>query len=188
MAILSSLNSIRQGMVLLYNDAPYVVVWADFMRTAQRKPVKRTKLSNLLNGKVIEQTFKPGDKVAEADVERTAADYLYHDGENYYFMDKKTMDQFFFKSEQIGEQKYFLLEGASVDILYFNGQPVSVMLPKKVSLEVVDAPEAVKGDTQNGGVKRVKLESGYEVAVPLFIKNGEKVIINTETGDYVERA
>lgn len=188
MAILPSLNSVRQGMILLHNNAPHLVVWADFMRTAQRQPVKRTKLSNLLNGKVIEQTFKPGDKVEEADVERTGADYLYNDGENYYFMDKKTLDQFSFNQEQIGDQRYFLLDGSQVDILYFNGRPVSVMLPKKVTLVVTDAPLAVKGDTQNGGSKRVVLETGYEVAVPLFIESGEKIIINTETGDYVERA
>jgi len=175
-------------MVLLHNSAPHLVMWADFMRTAQRKPVKRTKLHNLLNGKIVEQTFKPGDKVAEADVERSSADYLYFDSDNYFFMDKKSSDQFSLNQETIGDQKYFLLNGKAVDVLYFNGQPVSIILPKKVALEVTEAPQAVKGDTQNGGFKRVILETGYEVDAPLFIENGERVIINTETGDYVERA
>ncbi len=187
MAVLPSLNSIKIGLNILVNDEPYQVLDASFMRTAQRKPVMRTKLKNLLNGKIIEQSFKPGDKVEEADMSKVKANFLYAD-DQCHFMNQETFEQFDFSLEKLGESLKLLKEGTEVSILNFNNEPVGVELPKKVTLRVTEAPPAIKGDTAGNVTKQVTLETGLQVNAPLFIKEGEEIIINTDTGDYVERA
>ncbi|MBU1038844.1 elongation factor P [Patescibacteria group bacterium] len=188
MAVLPSLNSIRVGLSILVNEEPYLVLEASFMRTAQRKPVMRTKLRNLLNGKVLEQTFKPGDKVTEADMSRLKASFLYADDSGYHFMNQETFEQFDFSQEALADQAGYLIDGLEVNILNFNNQPVSVELPNKITIKVKETPPGVKGDTATGGSKQATLETGLIINVPLFIKNDEKIIVNTETGQYVERA
>ncbi|MFH1111967.1 MAG: elongation factor P [Patescibacteria group bacterium] len=188
MSILPSLNSIKVGLNILVNNEPYQVLEASFMRTAQRKPVMRTKLKNLLNGKILEQTFKSGDKVEQADMSKTKASFLYADDQQCHFMNQETFEQFDFVKETLDDQVKFLKEGLEVNILNFNGQPITVELPKKVTLKVVETPPGVKGDTAGNAFKQATLETGHVVNVPLFIKNGEDIIVNTETGQYVERA
>lgn len=188
MSILPSLNSIKVGINILVNDEPYLVLEASFMRTAQRKPVMRTKLRNLLNGKVLEQSFKPGDKVEEADMSQLKANFLYCDDNQCHFMNQETFEQFDFSKISLGDQINYLKDGVEVNILNFNNQPVNVQLPKKVQLKVVETPDAVRGDTATNAFKQAKLETGLTVNVPLFIKNGELLVINTETGQYAERA
>lgn len=187
MAVLSSLNSIKIGLNILVNNEPYQVLDASFMRTAQRKPVMRTKLKNLLNGKIIEQSFKPGDKVEEADMSKVKANFLYAD-DQCHFMNQETFEQFDFPLNKISDGIKFLKEGEEVNILNFNNEPVGVELPKKVTLKVTEAPPGVKGDTAGNVTKQITLETGLQVNAPLFIKAGEEVIINTDTGDYVARA
>jgi elongation factor P len=188
MPVLPSLNSIKVGLNILVNDEPYQVLEASFMRTAQRKPVMRTKLRHLFTGRVLEQSFKPGDKVEEADMSRTKANFLYADDTQCHFMNQETFEQFDFPKDILGEQINYLKDGLEVNILNFNNQPITVELPKKVQLKVLETPPGVKGDTATGGFKQAKLETGLTVNVPLFIKNDEMLIINTETGQYVERA
>lgn len=188
MSVLPSLNSIRVGLNILVNDEPYQVLEASFMRTAQRKPVMRTKLRHLMNGKVLEQSFKPGDKVEEADMSRVRANFLYQDDDGCHFMNQETFEQFDFSKAALDGQAGYLKEGVEVNILNFNGVPVSVELPKKVTLKVTETPPGIKGDTATGGTKQATLETGITVNVPLFIKNDELIVVNTETGEYVERA
>ncbi len=188
MSVLPSLNSIKIGLNILVNDEPYLVLEASFMRTAQRKPVMRTKLRNLLNGKILEQTFKPGDKVEEADMSRVKASFLYGDTEACHFMNQETFEQFDFPRAALGEQVGYLKDGVEVNIMNFNGVPLNVELPKKVTLKVIETPPGTRGDTATGGSKIAKLETGISINVPLFIKNDEMIIVNTDTGDYVERA
>lgn len=186
--MISSLNDIKQGLCLKINDEPYQVVEAHFMRCQQRKPVMQTKLKNFLNGRILEINFKPGDKVEEADLEKHKANFLYQDPQGYFFMDNDTFEQFNFNAGQIGERSKFLKEGIEVVILYFNNQPVSVELPKKIDYKVVSAPPAVRGDTAQGSAtKQVALETGLVVNTPLFIKEGDIIRVNTDTGLYVER-
>lgn len=176
-------------MSIIVNGEPYLVLWADFMRTAQRKPVMRTKLKNLSNGKVLETSFHPGDKVEEADLERGVANYLYKDTDNIYLMDNKTYEQFSIPIDQVGDKVKFLKDGSDLDILYFSGKPINIDLPAKIKLRVVTAPPAIRGNTASGNVtKKVTLENGLEVATPLFIEEGNEVIVNTDSGEYVERA
>lgn len=188
MATLSNLKDIRVGLRIDIDGQPFQVLWADFMRTAQRKPVMRTKLRNLISGQVLEKTFKPGDKVQEADLEHSKANFMYREGDTFHFMDNASYEQFSFEKASIGDIGNYVKENSDVDVLLFNGKPVSISLPPKVVLTVVEAPPGVKGDSASNVTKKVKVETGYEVAVPLFIKEGDKVRVNTDTGDYVERA
>lgn len=188
MGTLSSLKEIRVGLALDIGGQPYQVLWADFMRTAQRKPVMRTKMRNLITGQVLEQTFKPGDKVEEADLERNKANFMYREADTFNFMDNDTFEQFTFTKEQVGEISNYVKEGTDVEVLKFNGKPVSVSLPPKVELKVTEAPPGVKGDSASNVFKQVTVETGYQVNVPLFIKEGDMIRVHTGTGEYVERA
>ncbi|MFH1145890.1 MAG: elongation factor P, partial [bacterium] len=183
-----SLSDIHLGSVVEENGQPYAVIWSDFMRTAQRKPVKRTKLKNLIDGRVIEKTYKPGDKIIEADIERNKADYLYSDGNQYNFMEQSTFEQFSMNKDDLGDISLFLKDNLMVDVLKYNGRPVAVSLPPKIDYVVKSAPDAIKGDSSNNPSKTITLENGLDIQAPLFIKEGEKVRVSTETGEYVERA
>ena len=187
MSVLPSLNSIKVGLPILMNGEPYQVQTANFVRMQQRKPVMQTKLKNLINGKVLEYSFKAGEKVEEADLEKSKADYLYTDPSGVYFMDTKSYEQVLIDTEVLGERARLLKEGTQVDILYFDGRPITVSLPPKIDLAVTSAPPGVKGDTAGNVTQPVTLETGLVVNAPLFIKEGDTIRINTETLDYVER-
>lgn len=188
MATLSTLNDIKKGLNILYENEPYTVMEANFVRMQQRKPVMQTKLKNLLNGKVAQVNFHPGDRVEEADLMRKKVDYLYSDGETWNFMSSDDFEQFTLPKEALGAQTDFLKDGDKVDALYFNGNPVSVKLQPKVEIKIVSAPDGVRGDSAQGRVtKLAELETGANINVPLFVKVGDIVRINTETGEYVER-
>lgn len=187
--MISSLNDIKKGLSVIHEGEPYAVVEARFVRMQQRKPVMQTKIKNLLNGKVAEINYHPGDRVEEADLSRKKADYLYNDGSSYFFMTQDDFEQFSLEKEKIGDQSGFMKEGDKVDVLYFNNNPVSISLSPKVELKVVSAPEGVKGNSAQGRVtKTAELETGISVQVPLFVKEGDMIRINTESGEYVERA
>ncbi len=186
---MASISEIRMGFYMVHQGEPYVVVKTDFIKMAQSKGIMRTTIRNLINGNVLKMTYKGADSVEEADISRGKANYLYQEGNNFYFMNSETYDQFFVSGESLAEKKNFLVENLEVDVLLFNGNPVNIELPKKVVLEVKETEPAVRGDTAQGGVmKSAKLENGSEIQVPLFVKTGEKIRINTDTGQYVERA
>jgi elongation factor P len=188
MATLGSLNDIKQGMTIVYNNDPYVVVEAHFVRMQQRKPVMQTKLRNLISGKVVEYNFKPGEKVDEADVGREKVNFLYSTGDEFTFMDNNTYEQFSFTREKLGDQAGFLKDGAEVQMVTFNDTPINIQLPPKVELKVVSTMEGSKGDTAQGKVmKEAELETGVRIMVPMFVKNDDIIRVNTETASYVER-
>ncbi len=188
MSILPSLNSVRVGMVLLYNGEPYQVQTANFVRMQQRKPVMQTKMKHLVSGKVLEYSFKHGETIEEADLEKRKSNFLYTDATSAAFMDQSTYEQFNISLSTMGYAVKFLKEGIEVITLIFNDLPISVELPKKVDLKVTGADPAVKGDSAQGRVtKMVTLETGATLATPIFVKEGDIIRINTETGEYVER-
>ncbi|HLC89582.1 MAG TPA: elongation factor P [Patescibacteria group bacterium] len=188
MTILGSLNDIKQGLTIIYNGGPHKVLIAKFVRMQMRKPVVQAKLKNLISGKVVEYNFKPGDKVETGDVATKKINFLYQTGADYVFMDNQTYDQLTFSRAQLGEQINFLKEGCEVQLITFNDAPINIELSPKMDFKVVSASEGVKGDSAQGRVtKAVEIETGYSVAVPLFIKEGDIIKINTETGEYVER-
>ncbi len=180
-------NEIKLGSVIKMNNEPYIVISAQHLKMGRGGAVLKTKLKNLLSGNVLDHTFKGSDKAEEADIEKTKADFLYSEGDDYYFMDQTSFEQFSLKKEDIGEQAKFLKEGQTVDVLNFNGRPVSVKLPIKIELKVTSAPPGIKGDTASGGTKQIELETGATINAPLFVKEGDVIRINTETGEYVER-
>jgi len=188
MATLSTLNDIKKGINILHESEPYVVVEANFVRMQQRKPVMQTKMRKLLNAKVVQVNFHPGDKIEEADLMRKKVDYLYNDGTSYYFMAPDDFEQFTISADSLGNKTGFLKEGDKVDALYFNNNPVSISLAPKVELKVVSTPEGDRGNSAQGRVtKLAELETGISLAVPMFIKDGDIIRINTETEEYVER-
>lgn len=183
-----TMNDIKMGKIIDMDGAPFQVLSTDHLQMGRGSAVLRTKLKHMIDGSVREHTFKGGDKVNEADLSRTKANFLYREADRFHFMDNTTYEQFALDKQQIGDISNFTKEGDDVDVMNFNGNPVNISLAAKVQLKVVEAPPGVKGDTAGNATKRVKLETGYELAVPLFIKEGEMIVVNTETGTYVERA
>lgn len=181
------ISDVKLGAILLYNNEPFQVIWSNRMRTAQRKPVMQTKLRNVITGKVMEYSFKFGEKIEEADVSREKANFLYADDSGTHFMNNETFETVDFDKEVTLEQEPFLKEGTEVQILRFNGKPVSIELPIKVELIVTEAPPGIKGDSGGSVTKPITLDTGLVVQAPLFIKEGEVIRVDTRTGEYVER-
>lgn len=188
MSVLSSLNDLKPGVTIVYNNEPHVILKSQFVRMQQRKPVMQTKMRNLISNKIFEYSFKPGEKVEEAEIVRKKVNYLYKAGNEFFFMDNKDYEQVSLPTVQVGEKEKFMKEGLEVAIISFDGRAINLELPPKVDLKVVSTIEGVKGDTAQGRVlKQAELENGTSIGVPLFIKEGETIRINTDTGEYVER-
>lgn len=182
------ISDIKLGLIINHEGQPMQVIWSNFMRTAQRKPVMQTKMKNIINGKVIEYSFKYGEKFEEADVTRERASFLYADQSGTHFMNQESFESIDFPKSDTQEQEKYLKEGMEVTILKYNGNPVSVELPIKVELKVTEAPPAITGNSAGSITKPVTTETGLIVNTPMFIKEGDMIRVDTRTGDYVERA
>jgi elongation factor P len=182
-------NEILPKKVILLDGGPYEVLDAHVFRKQQRKPVNQTKLRHLITGKVTEQAFHVSEKVPEADLSTKSVKYLYaNKGEYWFCAENNPADRFALSADTVGAGIQFLKPNAIIEALVFDEKIISVRIPIKVELAVKEAPPAVRGDTSKGGNKLITLETGATVNAPLFINEGDRVIINTETGDYVERA
>lgn len=149
----------------------------------------RTKLRHLLTEAVLEKSFKTDEKFVEPDVVLTPTSFLYSDGDGYHFMDDESYEQFSLTEEQLGDDRYYLKDGVSLQVRKYNGEPIALQLPPHIDLTVTDAEPGVRGDSASGGTtKAATLETGLVVRVPLFIKEGELIRINTQTGEFVSRA
>jgi len=182
-----SLNEIKVGRLLRINEEPYIVIKADHHKMGRGGAVLKTKLKNLINGSVLEKTFQGNDKGEEAETEKKKANYMYKDENDAYFMDNESYEQFSLALNQIGEKIKFLKEGVDVDVLYFDDRAVAIDLPIKMDLKVVSAPPGIRGNSAGSITKTVMLETGVEMNVPMFIKEGDVIRINTDTEEYVER-
>ncbi len=183
-----NISDLKTGKQIVLDGIPYTIIYNEHSKMGRAGAVMRTKLKNLKNGTVKEKTFQGSDKVEEADISKSKAQFLYREGENFYFMDNTTYDQFTISQDAIGDSKDYLTEGLEVTMLNFNDNPINVELPVKVTLEVTEAPPGLKGDTQSGGDKLVTVSTDAKITTPLFIETGDKIIINTESGTYVSRA
>ena len=183
-----STQSIKQGITVNFKNQPWVIIATQFVNPGKGAAFTKAKMRNLKTGQVLENTFKSGESVELADVERKKAQFLYEAAGEYFFMDNENYDQFQLQETNIGDAKKFLIEETECYILYIDGQPVSIQLPPKMDLKVVETTPGVKGDTATGGSKDCILETGAVVKTPLFIKEGELIKVNTETGDYISRA
>ncbi len=182
-------NEILKGKVILYNDDPYEVLDAHVFRKQQRKPVNQTKLRNIITGKVTEQAFHVSEKAQEADLSTKNVKYLYSNkGEKWFCAENNPADRFVLSEETIGPGAKFVKENSIVEALIFDEKIIGIKVPIKVELKVVEAAAAVKGNTAQGGSKQITVETGATLFVPMFINEGDVIRINTELGEYVERA
>lgn len=186
-------NEIKERKYILLDDEPYEVISAQVSRKQANKPVNKTKLKSLMNGRVVEHTFHMSDKVDEADMSKKNYVYIYSKGTELWFhAEGDKSDRFPIDSEVIGNAINYMLEGDTVEFSIFtndNDEEVitGVNLPIKIELEVTEAPPAVKGNTATGGDKLVTTKTGLKVTVPLFINVGDIIAVNTDTGEYTER-
>jgi len=184
-------NELKRKMLLAVEGQPYVVLEVFFASPTARgaATMVRTKLRHLLTGAVMEKNFRSSEKFAEPDVEFAPASFLYSDAHGYHFMDEKSYEQFAFTAEDVGSDRDYLKEGVSLQVLKYNGAAVSLRLPQYVELTVVSTELGMRGDTASGGAtKQATLETGLVGRVPLFIKEGELVRVNTQTGEVAGRA
>lgn len=183
-----STTDFRKGLRIEWEGKPYEIV--DFLHV---KPGKggafvRTKLRNMLTGRVIDQTFRSGERVERPDLEEREMQFLYKDEEgNYHIMDNQTYDQVFLTTEQLGDAKDFVHDGIMLRVLYFKDQPIGVDIPTFVALTVAETEPGVRGDTASGGSKPATLETGAVIQVPFFIEKGDQVRVDTRTRTYIER-
>ena len=181
-------SDFRIGMRLQIDNDIFYIIDFQHARTAQRKANVTTKLKNIRTGQVLEKSFAAGEKFVEPDFDERMMQFLYSDQEGFHFMDSKTYDQIALSPEQIGDYKWYLQENIEYQILFFEGNPINVVMPTAVVLEVVEAEPAVKGDTVSNITKLVKVETGLELKAPMFIKIGDRLKIDTRDGKYLERA
>ena len=182
-------NEITLRKYIIFENEPYEVLASHVFRKQQRKPVNATKLRSLISGRIVEHSFHVSDKVSEADISTKKVKYMYTNKGEYWFCDDKdASNRFKLDEEVLGPAMKFIKTNSIVDALVFDDKIFGVKLPIKVELKVTEAANAVRGDTAKGGNKLVVLETGASITCPMFIKEGDIVKVNTETGEYSERA
>jgi elongation factor P len=181
-------SDFRRGLRIEIDGQPYTILDFEHHKPGKGAAITRCRLRNLVTGQLVTPTMRSGEKVGTPDVEDKDGQFLFSSGDTYTFMDPKSYEQYEISKEMLGEQTAFLVDGMQVSILFYQGKAVSVELPNSVVLEIVETEPAVKGDTATNATKRAKLQTGHMVNVPLFMKEGEKVKVDTRTGEYVERA
>ena len=191
MASLIEAIDIKRKMFFEFEDAPYRCLDVDVSKPTARggQTLVRIKMRNLLTRAVFDKTFKAGEKFSEPDLVQVSATFLYSDGEGYHFMDQESFETLTLRGETVGDDRYLLVDNVLVQILKYNGNPIGIQFPPHVELTVAATEPGVRGDTASGGVtKAATLETGLEIRVPLFIKEGEKVKVHTETREFAGRA
>ena len=166
---------------------PYYIVEFQHVKPGKGGAFVRTKLKNLKTGQVLEKTFRSGEKFDEPDLEECEMQFLYSTGESYTFMDTSSYEQFTYQKDQLGDDTDLLKENTAVEILLYEGSPISMILPTFMELEVVETDPGVRGDTASGGTKPATVETGATVKVPLYLETGEVIKVDTRTREYVER-
>jgi elongation factor P len=191
MAALIEAISIKRKMFFEFENAPYHCLEVEVSRPTARggQTLVRLKMRNLLTRAVFDKTFKAGDKFAEPDLAKVEASYLYADGNGYHFMDQETFEGLTLQPEMLGDDRQLLVDNLMVEVHKFNGNPIGVQFPPHVELTVKSTEPGARGDTASGSVtKLATLETGLEIRVPLFIKEGEKIRVHTETREFAGRA
>ena len=182
-------SEVKPGVAVIIDGEPYVCTWNNIMQKQQRRPVNQTKMRSLLRGNVIEHSFQQSDKLQEAEIEAKPAIFIYERNSEWWFHPVgKPSERFSVKDEGVGDAGRFLKGNTEVATQWFQGNLIRVQLPIKMELKVKEAPPSVKGNTAQGGTKVITLETGATINAPLFINEGDTIRINTETGEYVERA
>lgn len=180
-------GDINKGTVLLIKNAPYLVVEREFVNPGKGSAFARVKMKNLKDGSVLTQTIKTPDMVEDAVVETVDAQYQYSDGESFVFMNNTSFETINVPYTLNDSLQYYLKEGESYPVVIWEENPIDVKIPPKVVFIVAESENYIKGDTVSGATKPIVTETGLTVRVPLFIKQDEKIMVNTETNEYVER-
>ncbi len=183
-----SYNELKIGTMFKFEGVPYEVLEYEFLRMQQRKPVAKTRIKNLMTGQVIERNFHQNETLSEIEIDKVSVTYLYHHRDEFWFCEKgNPKNRFQIAESKIGPQGRFLRPNSEVLAIKLEEEILEIKSPIKVDLKVVETPPGERGNTAQGGTKTAKLETGAEVAVPLFINEGDIVRVNTDTGLYVER-
>jgi elongation factor P len=184
---MATTNELKNGMVLNLDGQLWSVVWFQHHKPGKGGAVVRTKLKNVLSGKTVDKTFNADVKVETANVDRRSMSYLYNDGSSYVFMDTETYEQIQVSEDTVGEAAPFMLENQQAMVALHEGIPLYIELPASVELRVEYTEPGLQGDRSTGGTKPARLETGYEISVPLFISSGERVKVDTRDGSYLGR-
>jgi len=180
-------SDFKNGLKIEIASEPYTIVNFQHVKPGKGGAFVRTKLKNLRNGKVVDKTFRAGEKVEAPDIQERSMQFLYFDGDNLVFMDSETYDQIPFSQEQVGDSMKYLTENLDCEVLFWNGKPINVELPPFIEAVITQCDPGMKGDTAQGATKPATIETGAVVTVPLFLKEGERIRVDTRTGAYVER-
>jgi len=181
-------GELRKGAAIEMDGEIYQILEYQHVKMQQRQPVVKLKLRAVRSGNVAERNFQSGDKVTPVFLEHRPVQYLYNDGDIYYFMDNESYEQIMLTSAQIGEGTNYLKEGLLLEILTGKGDIVAIELPNSVEIQVTETEPGFKGDRATAGTKTAKLETGVTIQVPLFINTGDIIKVNTRTGEYQEKA
>ncbi len=182
-------NELKPGVFIIFEGQPYEVLEFAFLRMQQRKPVSKTKLKNLITEKVKEQTFHQNDNIEEAELDKMKTCFIYESKGAYWFNEVgNPKNRFSFTKEEIGSGAEFLKSNMEITAISFDGKIINIELPIKVAYKIIEAPPAIKGNTAQGGDKVVVIETGAKVTVPFFVNQDDIILVNTQTGEYVERA
>lgn len=180
-------SDFKKGLKVVINGEPWLMVEMNFRKPGKGNALYEVRLKNLIRGTTLDRVYKGGDDLEAADVEEIACTYLYKQVDTYVFMDSKTFDQYEVAGENLGDTPKFLKDGMPVQVLLFNGRPISVTPPPHVELKVEYCEPGARGDTATNVTKPVKVETGAEIQAPLFINIGNVIRVDTRTGEYIER-
>lgn len=180
-------SDLRKGLKLLLDDEPYIIVDFQFSKPGKGQALYRCRLKNMITGVTVDRTYRSVDTFQSAELEERTMQFLYSQENEYCFMDVQTYEQSFLTAGQVGDAVNYLIDNLEVDILFFRTQAIGITLPNFVNLTVTQADPWAKGDSVAGDTKPVTLETGYVLRVPPFIEEGEKITVDTRTGDYVTR-
>ncbi|WP_300220683.1 elongation factor P [uncultured Helicobacter sp.] len=181
------MSELKKGLKIEIDGIPYRITEYQHVKPGKGAAFVRAKIKSFLDGKVIEKTFHAGDKCDEPNLQEKSMQYLYHDGENFQFMDTATYEQIALTDDQVGDVAKWMIDGMSVQILFHNNKAISVDVPQVVELKIIETAPNFKGDTSSGGKKPATLESSAVVQIPFHVLEGEVIRVNTETGEYVEK-
>jgi elongation factor P len=180
-------SQFRNGLKVELDGEPFTMIYFQHVKPGKGGAFVRTKIKNLKTGRVLDRTFRSGEKLEEADVVERKMQYLYQDGEDLVFMDTETFEQIPFSAAQVGDARKWLKENLDIEVLFWRGQPINIEIPSFVEYTITRCDPGLKGDTAQGATKPATLETGAVVQVPLFVKEGERIRVDTRSGEYFER-
>ena len=183
-----SVNDFKTGMTIEVDNDIYTVIDFQHVKPGKGAAFVRSKLKGLRNGNVVEKTFRAGETLSRAVIDNRAMQYLYNSGSEYTFMDNETYDQITLDEKRLEWEKNFLIENMNINIISYQGEIIGIQLPNSVELKVVETEPGIKGNTAQGATKNAKVETGLNVQVPLFINEGDVLLIDTREGKYISRA